>query len=125
MQEITREALIAKASELLSAGTVDRVLGWKKGVFDYDITPFVFRSAEELEKDLNSERSKQLYGEALIALFGVILGEENAAKVLNFYEGNDGEMLTDLAPFFTEIMVKIKTAREARKAQFLALAGKG
>ena len=52
MQEITREALISKASELLSAGTVDRVLGWKKGVFDYDITPFVFRSAEELEKDL-------------------------------------------------------------------------
>ena len=29
MQEIKREALIEKASELLGSGTVDRVLGWK------------------------------------------------------------------------------------------------
>ena len=48
MQEIKREILISKASELLDAGTVDRVLGWKKGEFDYDVTPAVFRSAEDL-----------------------------------------------------------------------------
>ena len=29
MQEITRDALVAKATELLANGTVDRVLGWK------------------------------------------------------------------------------------------------
>lgn len=51
MQEINREALVNKASELLNNGTVDRILGWKTGEFDYDITPAVFRSAEELEKD--------------------------------------------------------------------------
>ena len=48
MQGIKRESLISKASELLDAGTVDRVLGWKKGEFDYDVTPAVFRSAEDL-----------------------------------------------------------------------------
>ena len=36
MQKVNREILIGKAKELLSAGTVDRVLGWKKGDFDYD-----------------------------------------------------------------------------------------
>lgn len=51
MQEIKRDALVSKAAELLSAGTVDRVLGWKTGEFDYDITPAVFTSAEEIEKD--------------------------------------------------------------------------
>lgn len=50
MQEIKREILVSKAAELLSAGTVDRVLGWKAGEFDYDVTPAVFSSAEELEK---------------------------------------------------------------------------
>lgn len=48
MQEIGREILINKASELLTAGTVDRVLGWKRGEFDYDVTPGVFTSAEAL-----------------------------------------------------------------------------
>ena len=51
MQEINRAALIKRASELLSDGTADRVLGWKDGEFDYDVTPAVFHSAEELEKD--------------------------------------------------------------------------
>lgn len=51
MQEIKREILIEKASELLKNGTANRVLGWKKGEFDYDITPGVFHSTEELEKE--------------------------------------------------------------------------
>ena len=49
MQKIKREDLVNKASELLENGTVDRVLGWRAGEFDYDVTPSVFTSAEELE----------------------------------------------------------------------------
>ena len=51
MQEIKREVLINKAEELLKNGTVDRVLGWKAGEFDYDVTPAVFTSADEISKD--------------------------------------------------------------------------
>ena len=51
MQEITREALVAKASELFENGTVDRMLGWKKGEFSYDVTPGVFTSMDEVNKD--------------------------------------------------------------------------
>ena len=40
-----------KAIELLTSGTVDRVLGWRAGEFFYDLTPAVFTSAEEIEKD--------------------------------------------------------------------------
>lgn len=49
MQELKREILINKAKELLENGTADRVLGWKAGEFDYDVTPAVFKSADELE----------------------------------------------------------------------------
>lgn len=48
MQEITREALVAKASELFEKGVVDRMLGWKKGEFSYDVTPGVFTSMDEV-----------------------------------------------------------------------------
>lgn len=51
MQEIKREILVSKALELLANGTIDRVLGWKAGEFDYDVTPAVFGSADEIEKD--------------------------------------------------------------------------
>ena len=49
MQKITREQLIAKASELLANGTVSCVLGWGAGEFGYDVTPTTFKTVEELE----------------------------------------------------------------------------
>ncbi len=50
MQKITREKLIDKASELLTNGTVNCVLGWGAGEFGYDVTPTVFKNADEMEK---------------------------------------------------------------------------
>ena len=46
-----QEKLIEKAKSLLADGKVQKVLGWKKGLFDEDITPAVFTSAEELDKE--------------------------------------------------------------------------
>ncbi len=51
MQEMINDMLIKKAKELLADGTVDRVLGWKRGEFFYDVTPAVFTNADELEKE--------------------------------------------------------------------------
>ena len=49
MQTITREQLIDKAVSLMADGTVSCVIGWRKGEFDYDVTPAVFKTAEELK----------------------------------------------------------------------------
>ena len=46
-----QEAMIARANELLADGTVNRVIGWKKGEFAYDITPAIFETSEEINKD--------------------------------------------------------------------------
>ena len=45
-----QDKLIKRAKELLSEGKVQKVVGWKKGLFDDDVTPAVFESAEELDK---------------------------------------------------------------------------
>ncbi|MBR6676466.1 MAG: 4Fe-4S dicluster domain-containing protein [Clostridia bacterium] len=52
MQKVTREALIEKAASLLANGTVTSVLAWKKGEFDYDITPALFTGEEEMHAEL-------------------------------------------------------------------------
>ena len=52
MQKVKREALVNKACELLENGTVNRVLAWKTGEFDYDLTPAVFTSADEIKNGL-------------------------------------------------------------------------
>ena len=49
MQKITCEQLIEKASQLLSDGTVSCVLGWGAGEFGYDVTPTLFKTAQELK----------------------------------------------------------------------------
>lgn len=76
-----------------------------------------------LEKSPNSEAAMKAYGEAVIAVFSIIFGEDDAANILLFYEGNYTEMLLDVFPFIDgEIIPKVREASEARKAQLLAAA---
>ena len=48
MQTVGRDLLVNKAVSLLENGTVQLVLGWRKGLFDYDITPATFTAAEDI-----------------------------------------------------------------------------
>ena len=50
MQELSSK-MVERAKQLLSEGKVQRVVGWKKGLFEDDITPATFTTAEELDKD--------------------------------------------------------------------------
>ena len=51
MQKITRDVLVEKAVSLLSDGTVSCVLGWKRGEFDYDVTPALFKTEAEVREN--------------------------------------------------------------------------
>ena len=48
MQRV-ENAVLLKAKELLESGKVNRVLGWTKGEFCYDVSPCVFNSVDELK----------------------------------------------------------------------------
>ena len=52
MQKVNSEMLLQKAIELLNNGTVSSVLGWRKGEFDYDITPTLFKDEKNLREGL-------------------------------------------------------------------------
>ncbi|MBE6613443.1 MAG: 4Fe-4S ferredoxin [Ruminococcaceae bacterium] len=78
MQKINEKILRERAKALLADGTVDRVLGWKRGDFDWDVTPGVMTadtldefvwgdfSAPNLSKYLVSETRKD--GKILVFL---------------------------------------------------------
>ncbi len=92
MQKLTRDSLIEKACALLSDGSVDRVLGWKKGEFDYDITPFVFTDAESLKADF-------VFGDFCGANFSKYLVKEtlkSEGKVLVFLKPCDSYSFNQL-----------------------------
>ena len=76
-----------------------------------------------LSEDPRNPATMEAYGNAVIAVFNVIFGEEQTAAIVEFYENNYTEMLLDLFPFINnEIMPKIAEASEARKAQLLEAA---
>lgn len=79
-----QEIMIKKAETLLADGTVDRVLGWKKGEFCYDVTPAVFADAEAMKKDF-------VFGDFCGANFSKYLIEETRkeGKVLVFLKPCD------------------------------------
>lgn len=92
--------MIEKAKELLLNGTVNRVLGWKTGEFDYDITPAVFYSADELDKDF-------IYNSFAAA---------NLSKYLVKESKKDGRALVFLKPCdsysFQQLMKEHRVIRE-------------
>ena len=51
MQKITKNQLTDKAVTLIENGTVTAILGWHKGEFQYDVTPHIFKSKEDLENN--------------------------------------------------------------------------
>ena len=84
MQKVTRQQLVDKAAELLSNGTVSSVLGWKKGEFDYDITPAVFKDADALEEFVWNDFCGANFSKYLISKTG-----KSEGKILVFLKPCD------------------------------------
>ena len=92
MQKVTREQLIEKASALLSDGTVSAVLGWGKGEFDYDVTPRIFTSVEDLQDGFVwSDFCGANFSKYLVAKTGKIEG-----KILVFLKPRDSYSFNQL-----------------------------
>lgn len=76
-----------------------------------------------IEKDPESPKLLEAYGDAIVAVFRVIFGDDGTDKILAYYEDNYTEMLLDIFPFINgEIMPKIRDASEARKQQLIEAA---
>lgn len=76
----------------------------------------------ELQKSPTDPKCLEAYGNAVFAILDIIFGEAGRQKIVEFYEGNYGEMLIDLFPFINDIIGKVREASAARKAQLTAIA---
>ena len=89
-----------KALELLASGKAQRVLGWKTGEFFYDLTPGVFESAEEVEREFE---------------YGVFAGA-NLSKYCIAESKKDGVTAVFLKPCdtysFVQLLKEYKVKRE-------------
>lgn len=101
MQKINCNMLIEKAAELLANGTVNRVLGWKKGEFAYDVTPAVFADADAMKNEF-------VFNEFCGANFSKYLVKETAK--------DDGKVLVFLKPCdtysFNQLLTEHRFDRE-------------
>lgn len=89
-----------KALELLSSGKAQRVLGWKKGEFFYDLTPGTFESVQEVEREFE---------------YGVFAGA-NLSKYCIAESKKDGVTAVFLKPCdtysFVQLLKEYKIKRE-------------
>ena len=106
-----QEIMIKKAEALLAEGKVNRVLGWKKGEFCYDVTPAVFADADAMKKDF-------VFGDFCGANFSKYLVEETR---------KDGKILVFLKPCdsysFNQLLSEHRVDRE--KAYIIGVGCKG
>ena len=64
----------------------------------------------------NMNQRVAMYGEAIIAMFRLIFGEETTEKILNFYENNYSEVIDMVFPFIQdEIIPEINALVEDRR----------
>ena len=106
MQKINRDALIEKAAALLSDGTVNRVLGWKKGEFSYDVTPALFGDIEQMKKDF---------------VFGDFCGANFAKYLIKETRAGEGKVLVFLKPCDTYSFNQLLTEHRFDKEKVYAV----
>ncbi len=97
-----QEVIVNRACELLTENKVDRVLGWEKGLFEYDNTPSVFKNEESLRKNFvynkfcGANLSKYLIKESIkdgkIAVFLKPCDTYSFNQLLSEYKINRGNV---------------------------------
>ena len=101
MQTITREALIEKAASLLENGTVQSVLGWRRGEFDYDVTPAVFTDEADLQQNF---------------VWGDFCGANFSKYLVKYTRKTEGKLLVFLKPCdtysFNQLLTEHRFDRE-------------
>lgn len=128
MYQITRKNRIKETLQLCHAdGTVAEEIYVDLNV---DVIAGRMNKAYEAlgiaQNELTDEPTPQMiekFGQAVIAVFEVVFGEDGCRRIVAFYENNYTEMLLDLFPFINdEIMPKIREASEERKQQLIEAA---
>lgn len=61
--------------------------------------------AEELIKEEPNSQNYEIYGAAVIDMMGIFFGEDASMEILDFFEGRYTEMITEIYPFITDVLM--------------------
>lgn len=65
----------------------------------------------------NMEELMLTLGEAVTTLFRVVFGDDQAAQIIDFYNGRYMEMLADIAPFINDVVAPRMAEGQERAAE--------
>lgn len=63
------------------------------------------KNIQKMGNQADFDAAYELYGRALVDIFELTLGADNAAEILDFFENNYIEMCTQVVPFISEIII--------------------
>ena len=118
-----RAYILTEDIELMNKDNeVEKVLHVK---FDADRMAREFNTARNgiirAQKEVKEGKATDAYtafGNAAIEMFKVVFGEENTLAILEFYENNYFEMVSELMPFITDVAEPaVQQAIDAKKQQ--------
>lgn len=84
--------LIKRAVELFNSNEIVRAIGWRKGDFDYDLTPSIFKSAADIEKNFVYND----FSSANLSKFLVKISQKEEGKTLVFLKSCDTYSFNEL-----------------------------
>lgn len=61
--------------------------------------------AEQLIKEEPNPQNYEIYGAAVIDMMGIFFGEEASKEILAFFEDRYTEMITEVFPFITDVLM--------------------
>lgn len=77
------------------------------------------RAQQALKAKGQTTQTFEQIGRTIMDIFSLLFGEENAGKILSFYDGNHIEMFGDVYPYILQVIVpKLKEAALERKRQY-------
>jgi hypothetical protein len=84
----------------------------------FSVLQVEFSSAKKaaLENPEDTEAAKKL-GDVVISMLNMIFGETEAQKMLNFYEGKYIDLITDVFPFITCVVIPALKASSENKVK--------
>ena len=84
----------------------------------------LIEAEKRIKENPKDVQNLEFYGNAIIALFSAIFGEEQTKQILAFYENAYTDMLTDILPYILQVVIpsmqqyqknKIDRMQQARK----------
>lgn len=121
--QIRRSAVLTEDIELINKNNeVEKVLH-----VEFDADRFarefntakngIIRAENEIKKGNNTD-SYAAFGNAAVEMFKVVFGERNTLEILEFYEDNYIEMISELMPFITDVVTPaVQQAVDTKKKQ--------